>query len=78
MARSQFVALHRVKLTMEELLVTLIKRAQVACEESQRQRVAASNELLSKKDCVEMATQIDVYKYFYKKCVEILHSCVEI
>ena len=45
MVRSQFVALHRVKLTMEELLVTLIKRAQVACEESQRQRVAASNEL---------------------------------
>ena len=37
-----------------------------------------ANLLLSKKDCVEMATQIDVYKYFYKKCVEILHSCVEI
>ena len=42
MVRSQFVALHHVKLTMEELLVTLIKRED---EESQRQRVAASNEL---------------------------------
>ena len=45
MVRGQFLALRHKTLTMEQLLVTLIKRAQVACEESQRQRVVASNGL---------------------------------
>ena len=34
--------------------------------------------VLSKKDYVEISTHLDVYKYFYTKCVAILHSCVEI
>ena len=34
--------------------------------------------MLSKKDGVEISTHLDVYKYFYTKCVAILHSSVEI
>ena len=45
MVRGQFVALRHLTLTMEELLETLIKRAQVECEENQRLRVAACNGL---------------------------------
>lgn len=45
MVRGQFLTLRpqTKTLTMEELLVTLIKRAQVECEESQRLRVSAAN-----------------------------------
>lgn len=45
MVRGQFLTLRpqTETLTMEELLVTLIKRAQLECEESQRLRVAAVN-----------------------------------
>ena len=45
MVRGHFLALRHVTMTMEELLVTLIKRANVECEESHRLRVAASNGL---------------------------------
>ena len=45
MVRGHFVALRHVTLTMEELLVTLIKRANLECEESHRLRVAACNGL---------------------------------
>lgn len=45
MVRGQFLTLrpHTKTLTMAELLVTLIKKAQVECEESQRLRVSAAN-----------------------------------
>lgn len=45
MVRGQFLTLRpqTKTLTMEELLVTLIKRAQLECEESQRLRVSAAN-----------------------------------
>ena len=45
MVRGHFVALRHATLTMEELLVTLIKRANLECEESHRLRVAACNGL---------------------------------
>lgn len=47
MVRGQFLTMRAQTktMTMEELLVSLIKRAQVECEESQRLRVAAANGL---------------------------------
>ena len=45
MVRGQFLTLkpQTKTLSMEELLITLIKRAQLECEESQRMRVSAAN-----------------------------------
>lgn len=57
------MALRHATMSMEELLVTLIKRAQTECEESQRQRVAAANGLAAIHIiCEEWADAADKYR----------------
>ena len=58
--------------TMELIDSILSKIFQLKCS------AISDRSSLSKKDCVEISTHLDVYKYFYTKCVAILHSCVEI
>ena len=57
-------------LTMEQLLVTLIKRAQLECEESHRMRVSAANGLAAlhiiRSEWIQAAECYrDVLRYFF-------------